>query len=79
MLRRAMDSQRSCIIHPPLLPHVEDEHLVLCGLLVDIGLGLVAVLLDLVSEGVLSSRCTGTEGCVGVLGNVCRGRWVSWC
>jgi len=38
--------------------------------LVDIGLGLVRVLVELVTNGVLCGGGTGREGCVAVLGNL---------
>lgn len=41
----------------------------LSGLLVDISLGVVAGLVELVSEGVLSGAGAAGEGCVAVLGD----------
>lgn len=47
----------------------KEMHLVLSGLLVDISLGVVLRLVDLVSKSVLGGRGTGGEGGIGVLGD----------
>jgi len=46
------------------------KHLVLGGLTVDIGLAVVGLLVELVSNGITGSLGTGAEGGVGVLGDV---------
>ena len=49
----------------------QDTEIYMCELtLVDIGLGLVRVLVELVTNGVLCSGGAGGEGCVAVLGNL---------
>jgi hypothetical protein len=47
-----------------------ESHLVLGGLLVDIGLAVVGLLVNLVARSVKGSLGTGAEGGVAVLGNV---------
>ena len=44
--------------------------LVLGSLLVDVGLGLMRVLVKLVGDGILAGFGTGAERCVGVFGDV---------
>src|SRR5689334_13543465 len=45
-------------------------HLVLSGLLVEIGLSVVALLVELVADGITSGLGAGAEACVAVLGDV---------
>lgn len=52
----------------PLLIGV--QHLVLGGLLVDIGLAVVRLLVDLVSDGITSSLGSGSDGGIAVFGDL---------
>lgn len=47
-----------------------DAGLVLCGLVVNIGLSVVLLLVELVTDSIGGSLSSGAEGCITVLGDV---------